>query len=53
MQNFFFFWGGGGGGGEEEEDIFKPTTGNDSLLQDSRDHGVKSSKLCHVKKSRH
>jgi hypothetical protein len=32
------------------KDIFKPTTGNENLLQDRREHGVKSSKLCHIRK---
>ncbi|PNF26840.1 hypothetical protein B7P43_G17388 [Cryptotermes secundus] len=31
------------------EDIFKPTTGNESLHEISGDNGVKSSKLCHIK----
>jgi hypothetical protein len=32
------------------EDIFKLTTGNESLPEDSNDNGVKSSKLCHIQK---
>jgi hypothetical protein len=33
------------------EDIFKPMIGNESLHEISNDNGVKSSKLCHIKKS--
>jgi hypothetical protein len=32
------------------KDIFKPTTGNNSLHEISDDNGVKSSKLCHIQK---
>ena len=33
------------------EDIFKLTIRNESLHQDSNDNGVKSTKLCHIKRS--
>jgi hypothetical protein len=33
------------------EDIFKPITGNESLHKIRSDNVVKSSKLCHIKKS--
>jgi hypothetical protein len=33
------------------EDTFKPTIGNESSHEDSNDNGVKSSKLCHIKRS--
>jgi hypothetical protein len=35
----------------DREDIFKPTIGNESLHEISHDNGVKSSQLCHIKKS--
>jgi exonuclease III len=34
-----------------KEDTFKPTIGSESLHEDSNDNGVKSCKLCHIKKS--
>jgi exonuclease III len=33
------------------EDTFKLTIRNESLHEDSNDNGVKSSKLCHIKRS--
>jgi len=35
----------------KKEDIIKPTTGNVSLHEDNEAIGVKSSKLCYIKKS--
>jgi len=34
-----------------KEDIIKPTTGNVSLHEDNEANGVRSSKLCYIKKS--
>jgi hypothetical protein len=33
------------------KDIFKPTVGNESVHEISNDNVVKSSQLCHIKKS--